>query len=107
MQKQQSRNIYLIYYRSQWESLRKERDFHKENFVKTVNEKDLIAKDIKSLQTLHEEFGSKIDDLKYKYEHLCKSKSLMELENDKLEKEKTFKSTEINKLQFELEKVYF
>ncbi len=91
--------------KSQWESLRKERDFHKENFVKTVNEKNLIATDIKTLKKLHEDFQSKISDLKLKYEHLCKSKSLMKLETEKLNREKDHKINEINKFQIELEKV--
>ena len=52
--------------RSQWESLRKERDFHRENFSKTVNEKNAILNDYKTLNNLHEDFVSKIDDLKLK-----------------------------------------
>lgn len=87
--------------KSQWESLRKERDFHKENFVKTVNEKNMIANDIKTLKGLHEDFQSKISDLKLKYEHLCKSKSLMKLETEKLTREKDNKISLINKLQIE------
>ena len=87
--------------KSQWESLRKERDFHKENFVKTVNEKNMIANDIKTLKRLHEDFQSKISDLKLKYEHLCKSKSLMKLETEKLTREKDNKIGLINKLQIE------
>ena len=38
--------------KSNWESLRKERDFHKENYLKTVQEKANIANDIKTLQKL-------------------------------------------------------
>jgi len=90
--------------KSQWESLRKERDFHRENYLKTVNEKNLIADDIKSLKNLHEEFTSKISDLKLKHEHLCKSKSLMELETKKLMREKENKTADINRLQLEIEK---
>ena len=45
--------------KSNWENLRKERDFHKENYVKTVQEKTNIANDIKTLQNLHEDFTSK------------------------------------------------
>ena len=63
--------------KSNWENLRKERDFHKENYIKTVQEKTNIANDIKTLQNLHNDFTSKIADLNLKYEHLCKNKSLM------------------------------
>jgi len=86
--------------------LRKERDFHKENFVKTVNEKELINKDIKTLKKLHEDFQSKISDLKYKYEQLCKSKSLLRLDTKKLETEKNQINTEIIRMHNELEKVF-
>lgn len=92
--------------KSQWESLRKERDFHKENFLKTVNEKNMIARDIKSLKKLHDDFQSKISDLKIKYEHLCKSKSLMKLETEKLIRERDKRLQDINKMQYELERVF-
>jgi chromosome segregation ATPase len=91
--------------KSQWESLRKERDFHKENYSKTVNEKNLIVKDIRALKTLHDDFTSKISDLKMKYEHLCKSKSLMKLETEKLMRERDNKIQDINKLVSEIEKL--
>lgn len=91
--------------RSQWESLRKERDFHKENFLKTVTEKENIAHDIKALENQHEDFISKTGDLQLKYEHLCKSKSLMKLEKERLFREKDAKTAEILKLQQELERV--
>jgi hypothetical protein len=70
-----------------------------------VAEKDNISADIKTLQKLHKDFISKIDDLKYKYEHLMKSKSLMKLEKERLLRERDNKLTELNKLQQELEKV--
>ena len=88
--------------KSKWESLRKERDFHKENFLKTVAEKANISSDIKTLEKLHDDFQSKISDLKLKYEHLCKSKSLMELETEKLKEDKRKKEAEIIKIQEEL-----
>ena len=74
--------------KSNWENLRKERDFHKENYLKTVEEKTNIANDIKTLQNLHNDFTSKIADLNLKYEHLCKNKSLMKLDLEKMKKEK-------------------
>jgi len=91
--------------KSQWEYLRKERDFHKENYFKTVNEKELINRDIKSLKKLHEDFQSKISDLKNKYEQLCKSKSLMKLDTIKYENEKNHINSEIIRMHNELEKV--
>ena len=88
--------------KSNWESLRKERDFHKENYLKTVQEKANIANDIKTLQKLHNDFTSKISDLNLKYEHLCKNKSLMKLDLEKMKKEKEKKEKEILKLQEEI-----
>ena len=93
--------------KSQWESLRKERDFHKENYSKTVNEKNAILTDYKTLNSLHEDFDSKIGDLKLKYEHLCKLKSLMRLDSEKLGREREQKTAEKNKLQLELERFDF
>ena len=88
--------------KSNWENLRKERDFHKENYVKTVQEKTNIANDIKTLQNLHEDFTSKIADLNLKYEHLCKNKSLMKLDLEKMRQEKEKKEKEIKRLQEEI-----
>ena len=81
--------------KSNWENLRKERDFHRENYIKTVQEKNNIANDIKTLQSLHEDFTSKIADLNLKYEHLCKNKSLMKLDLEKMKQEKEKKEKEI------------
>ena len=97
--------IFLYFFRSQWEYLRKERDFHRDNFQKTVQEKELINNDIKTLKSLHEDFHSKISDLKNKYEQLCKTKSLMRLDTKKLENEKNHINSEIIKIHNELEKV--
>ena len=90
--------------KSKWESLRKERDFHKENFYKTVNEKEQISRDIKALEKLHEEFSTKITDLSRKYEHLCKSKSLLRLDVKKLENDVKVMDESIQKMHSEIEK---
>ena len=52
-----------------------------------MKEKQLILNDIKTLKRLHEEFEIKISDLKIKYDNICKSKSLMDLEATKLNRE--------------------
>lgn len=91
--------------KSQWESLRKERDFHKENFQKTIVEKDQISRDIKALEKLHEDFSLKITDLNRKYEHLCKSKSLLRLDVEKLKRDVGDMEENISKMQLELEKL--
>jgi hypothetical protein len=88
--------------KANWESLRKERDFHKENYQKTVQEKTNISNDIKTLEKLHNAFISKIADLNLKYEHLCKNKSLMKLDLEKMKNEKERKEKEILKLQEEI-----
>lgn len=90
---------------SQWESLRKERDFHKENYYKTINEKDQISRDIKALEKLHEDFITKISDLNKKYEHLCKSKSLLKLDVEKLKRDTHQVESKITEVQGELEKL--
>lgn len=74
--------------KSNWESIRKELNFHKENYLKTIQEKENINGDIKTLEKLHNDFISKIADLNLKYEHLCKNKSLMKLDLEKMKKEK-------------------
>lgn len=73
--------------------------------MKTVKEKELINLDIKSLKKLHDDFQSKISDLKNKYEQMCKSKSLMRLDTKKLENEKNHINGEIIRMHNELEKV--
>lgn len=91
--------------KSQWESLRKERDFHKENFKKTVDEKEIISRDIKQLKKLHEDFSVKIVDLKQKYENLCKNKALMRLEKEKLESKCNERLKQVENIMHELKKV--
>lgn len=91
--------------KSKWESLRKERDFHKENYAKTLSDKSAISNDIKKLRELHDDFQEKIKDLSKKYEHLYKQKSLRELENAKLKSECTKAENSINSMQKEIEKL--
>jgi WD40 repeat protein len=86
-----------------WESLRKERDFYINNYMKTENEKKLIGTDIKTLEGLHDEFTTKISDLKNKYEGLCKSKSLMDLETNKLVREMDNNKLDMEKYQKEMD----
>jgi hypothetical protein len=70
--------------KSKWESLRGEREFFKDGYENTNKQKQLISSDVKTLKRLHEEFEVKIADLRIKYDNLCKSKSLMDLEATKL-----------------------
>jgi hypothetical protein len=91
--------------KSDWESLRKERDFHKENFEKTYKEKSDILTDYKTLVGLHTEFTSKIDDLKSKYEHLCKNKSLMIIDCNKLAGDRDEKIKEKKRLDDECKNI--
>lgn len=86
--------------------MRKERDFHKEFYLKTKGEKELISNDIKTLQELHTEFQSKIDDLNKKYQQICKSKSLMELDVRKLDSDCKKKALLVDQLQNEINKVF-
>ena len=91
--------------KSNWDNLRKERDFHRENYVKTRREKENITKDIKTLQSLHSDFRLKIDDLNLKYEHLCKNKSLLKLDLEKMKKERDRKESEILRIQEEINNI--
>jgi len=91
--------------KSQWESLRKERDFHKEGHKTTEEEKEKISRDIKQLKKLHEDFNLKITDLKQKYENLCKNKSLMRLEKEKLENKCKEKTKQVEDIMTELKKL--
>lgn len=91
--------------KSQWESLRKERDFHKDNHKKTVEEKEKISQDIKQLKKLHEDFSLKIIDLKQKYENLCKNKALMRLEKEKLDSKCNERLKQVETIMYELKKV--
>lgn len=93
--------------RSQWESLRKEREFHKENYYKTLKEKKDIANDIKQLNKLHEDFVSKIDDLKKKYENLCKAKSLMAMIASKYDTQCKEKKNQTDDMMIEIKNVNF
>ena len=61
--------------KSKMESLKKERVFHRSNYLKTKKDKETIANDIKGLEKTHNDFVSKIADLNLKHEHLCKNKS--------------------------------
>jgi hypothetical protein len=85
--------------------LRRERDFYSDNFTKTENEKKLISMDIKTLEGLHEEFVAKTSDLKNKYEALCKSKSLMDLETNKLIRELETNKHQIEWLQKDMDQI--
>lgn len=91
--------------KNQWESLRKERDFHKDNAKKTIDEKAEILKDIKQLKKLHEDFSLKIVDLKQKYENLCKNKALMRLEKEKLDNKCVERTKQVEQIMVELKKV--
>ena len=90
--------------KSKWEALRKERDFHKENYLKTIAEKQIISNDIKRLKNLHNDFQEKIKDLSKKYEHLYKQKSLKDLEIQKLENENKSLENESNNIRLQADK---
>jgi len=73
--------------------------------LKTVSQKELISRDIKTLNKLHEDFTSKIDDLKKKYENLCKSKSLMSYMAKRYEKQCQDKLKEVDHIMIEIKNV--
>ncbi len=67
--------------------MRREREYFKEGYENTNKQKQLISNDVKTLKRIHVEFEAKIADLRLKYDNLCKSKSLMDLEATKLNRD--------------------
>lgn len=58
------------------------------------------------MRKLHEDFISKIDDLKKKYENLCKTKSLNAMIAAKYEHECLQKKLETDKMMIEIKNVF-
>jgi regulator of replication initiation timing len=73
--------------------------------VGTLKDKITISKDTKMLKKLHEDFNTKISDLKQKYENLCKNKALMRLEKEKLEKKCSERTKQVEDIMLELKRV--
>ncbi len=62
-------------------------------------------RDIKTLRKLHEDFTAKIDDLKKKYENLCKQKSLMAMIAAKYDKQCAEKKIQTDEMMIEIKNV--
>ena len=66
------------------EEAKRERDFHRANHGRVVQEKDKLVQSLKSLQSHAANIDPTITELRGKYESLQKDKMLLKLERDKL-----------------------
>jgi len=70
--------------KSAWDKFRKERDFHRLNHQRVVQEKNKMIDEIKRLQKHYNTFKPTIEQLRQKYELAMKQKMLVKIERDKL-----------------------
>lgn len=68
---------------STWDKFRKERDFHKLNHKRVVQEKNTLIQEIKRLKKHYQTYEPTIGQLRQKYEAAMKEKMLMKIERDK------------------------
>ncbi len=69
---------------SLWEQVKKERDFHRMNHSRVIQEKTKISRDLKRLQTHSAVIEPTVTEMRHKYESVQKEKMLLRLERDKL-----------------------
>lgn len=67
-----------------WNKFRKERDFHRTNHQRVVQEKKRLVVDMKRLKKHYEGFEPALKMLQQKYDSALKEKMLMKLERDRL-----------------------
>ena len=67
-----------------FEDSKRERDFHRANHGRIVQEKDKLLKDVKGLQSHATSIDPTITELRAKYDSAQKDKMLLKLERDKL-----------------------
>eukprot|EP00658_Telonema_sp_P-2_P037968 TRINITY_DN27295_c0_g1_i5.p1 TRINITY_DN27295_c0_g1~~TRINITY_DN27295_c0_g1_i5.p1 ORF type:complete len:435 (+),score=63.34 TRINITY_DN27295_c0_g1_i5:165-1469(+) len=70
--------------RDRYEDSKRERDFHRANHGRVVQEKEKLVQSLKSLQSHAAHIDPTITELRGKYESLQKDKMLLKLERDKL-----------------------
>merc|ERR1712159_522012 len=69
---------------SLFDNLRKERDFHRKNHKRVVQEKNKLIKDLRRLRDHYRHFEPALQETKDKYERLMREKSMLKLDRDKL-----------------------
>ena len=67
-----------------WDKFRKERDYHRMNHNRVVQEKNILVTDLKRLKNHMKAYEPAIDELKRKYELMIREKMLIKLERDRL-----------------------
>eukprot|EP00672_Neobodo_designis_P025106 CAMPEP_0174851516 /NCGR_PEP_ID=MMETSP1114-20130205/23229_1 /TAXON_ID=312471 /ORGANISM="Neobodo designis, Strain CCAP 1951/1" /LENGTH=579 /DNA_ID=CAMNT_0016086057 /DNA_START=65 /DNA_END=1804 /DNA_ORIENTATION=+ len=67
-----------------WERVKKERDLHRMNHHRVMQEKSVLSKDLKRLQSHSLSIEPTVNELRQKYEQVQKEKMLLKLERDKL-----------------------
>ena len=67
-----------------WEQVKKERDFHRMNHSRVIQEKSKISRDLKRLQTHSQVIEPTVTEMRQKYEAAQKDKMLLRLERDKM-----------------------
>ncbi|CUG88447.1 WD40 repeat-containing protein, putative [Bodo saltans] len=68
-----------------WESVKKERDFHRMSHNRVMQEKGKLSRDLKRLQTHAQAIEPTLTELRQKYEGGQKDKMLLRMERDKLQ----------------------
>jgi WD40 repeat protein len=66
-----------------WDTFRKERDFHRMHHRRVVQEKNRLIIDLKRLKRHYEQYEPTLTELRHKYEVAMKEKMLMRLERDR------------------------
>lgn len=69
---------------SQWEKLRRERDFHRMHHKRVAQEKNRLIGDMKRLKAHFESFDPTLKELRARYEGAMRDKMLLKVERDKL-----------------------
>eukprot|EP00933_Yihiella_yeosuensis_P071188 TRINITY_DN7938_c1_g1_i1.p1 TRINITY_DN7938_c1_g1~~TRINITY_DN7938_c1_g1_i1.p1 ORF type:complete len:593 (+),score=104.42 TRINITY_DN7938_c1_g1_i1:144-1922(+) len=79
-----------------WDSFRKERDFHRTNHRRVVQEKNKLIVDLKRLKKHYEQYEPTLTELRHKYEVAMKEKMLMRLERDRYLSQATTLKEQLN-----------
>lgn len=67
-----------------WDRFRKERDFHRMNHKRVLQEKDKLLVELRRLKKHYEQYEPTLEELRTKYEMAAKEKMLFRLERDRL-----------------------
>lgn len=82
-----------------WEHVKKERDLHRRNHSRVMQEKSQLSSDLKRLQTHAMSIEPTVSELRQKYEACQKEKMLLKLERDKLQARISGLEDQVKKLE--------